>query len=268
MMLTAMADGADKTDYAAMLDTNALQGARIGVLRSAEGSNDHIRARFQEALSTMEAAGATLVDIKEFEMPDGFWGKSFNVLKYEFKATLDDYLASAAEAVVTRKLTDLIAFNQMHADTELVLFNQDIFEQSDDMKGLDSEDYKQALAFVQAATRENGIDRLLAEHDVVALVAPSGPLAPRIDPVNGDVWPDWAGAGYAAAIAGYPHLTVPMGTVRGIPIGLSFMGSKDQDAAILSLGYAYEQQSQLRAEPQYYPSAESLPEVAEAMRRK
>jgi amidase len=136
------------------------------------------------------------------------------------------------------------------------------------MEDLESDGYKEAVAFVQSATRENGIDRLLAEHDVIALVAPSGPLAPRADPVNGDVWPDWAGAGYAAAIAGYPHLTVPMGTVRGIPIGLSIMGGKDQDAAILSLGYAYEQRTQARAEPQYYQTAEDLPEIAEAMRRR
>ena len=136
------------------------------------------------------------------------------------------------------------------------------------MEGLDSDSYKEAVAFIQSATREKGIDRLLTEHDVDVLVAPSGPLAPRVDPVNGDVWPDWPGAGYMAAIAGYPHLTVPMGTARGLPVGLSFMGGKDQDAAILSLGYAYEQKSEARAEPQFHQTAEDLPEIAKAMRRR
>ncbi|MEH6742487.1 amidase [Hyphomonas sp.] len=268
MMLTAIATGEAKTDYAAALDANSLDGARIGVLRSAEGNNALIRARFNDALAAMEAAGAILVDIEEADMPDGFWGKAFAVLKYEFKATLNDYLASTPDTVSTRTLTDLIAFNTENAGTELALFNQDIFEQSDEMEGLDSDGYKEAVAFIQSATREKGIDRLLKEHDVVALVAPSGPLAPRVDPVNGDVWPDWPGAGYMAAIAGYPHLTVPMGTARGLPVGLSFMSGKDQDAAILSLGYAYEQKTEARAEPQYYQTAEDLPEIAEAMRRR
>ncbi|KCZ65952.1 hypothetical protein L53_01175 [Hyphomonas sp. L-53-1-40] len=260
MMLNAMATGAAKTDYAATLDAAALQGKRIGVLRGAQGSSPLIKDSFEQALSDMEAAGAILVDIDDIDMPDGFWGKSFDVLKYEFKATLNAYLASTPDTVTTRTLADLIAFNAEHADIELALFNQDIFEQSEGMEGLESESYKEAVAFVQTATREKGIDRLLAEYDVVALVAPSGPLAPRADPVNGDV--------YAAAIAGYPHLTVPMGTVRGIPIGLSFMGGKDQDAAILSLGYAYEQRTQARAEPTYMQTAEDLPDISKAMRRR
>ena len=98
------------------------------------------------------------------------------------------------------------------------------------------------------------------------LVSPSGPVSPRIDPVNGDNWPAWAGAGYLAAIAGYPHITVPMGEVHGVPIGFSIMGAKDADADILSWGYAYEQASQMRVEPQYLPSAEARPEIAAAMK--
>lgn len=267
MMLSAMATGDTRTDYASALDDASLQGARIGVLRGAEGSNALIRERFHAALVDMEAAGAILVDIEDVDMPSGFWGKAFDVLKYEFKATLNAYLATTPDAVTTRSLADLIAFNQQNAEAELALFNQDIFEQSNAMDGLESDGYRDAVALVQSATREDGIDRLLAEHDVIALVAPTGPLAPRVDPVNGDVWPDWPGAGFMAAIAGYPHLTVPMGTARGLPVGISFMGGKDQDATILSLGYAYEQASNARAEPQYYQTAEDLPNIANAMRR-
>jgi amidase len=268
MLLTAMATGDAKADYAAALDANALDGARIGLLRGTQGSNEHILARFNAALAEMEAAGATLVEIDAVNMPSDFWSKSFEVLKYEFKATLNAYLASTPATVKTRTLADLVAFNKENAATELALFNQDIFEQSDAMEGLDSDGYREAIALIQAATRGNGIDRLLAEHDVDALVSPSGPLAPRVDPVNGDVWPDWPGAGYMAAIAGYPHLTVPIGTARGLPVGLSFMGGQDQDAAILSLGYAYERRTQARTEPHYYHTAEDIPEIAEAMRRR
>ena len=100
------------------------------------------------------------------------------------------------------------------------------------------------------------------------LVSPSGPLSPRVDPVNGDTWPSWAGAGYLAAIAGYPHITVPMGEVHGVPIGFSIMGAKDADADILSWGYAFEQASHMRVEPQYLRNAEARPEIAAAMKRK
>lgn len=269
MMLTAMATGPARTDYAAALDASSLEGTRIGVLRFAEGANPDIVDTFNAALADMESASATLVEIEAFTpSTEDFRRKSYDVLKYEFKATLNAYLADAAPQVTTRTLSDLITFNSDQAPVELALFGQDIFEQSDAMDGLDSPDYQAALEDILSATRENGIDHLLEEHDVDVLVAPSGPLAARIDPVNGDVWPDWPGAGYLAAIAGYPHLTVPMGSVHGLPLGLSFMGGKDQDARILSLGYAYEQRTRARIDPQYRQSADDLPEIAEAMRRR
>ena len=134
--------------------------------------------------------------------------------------------------------------------------------------GLKSRPKFQPRTLVQRASRERGIDLLLQEYKVQVLVSPSGSLAPRIDPVNGDVWPSRAGAGRLAAIAGYPHLTVRMGTVRNLPIGLSFIGGKDQDAAIMSYGFAYEQATGRRAEPGYLESAEDLAEVAAAMQSK
>ena len=267
MMLDAMATGSAKTDYAASLDANALAGARVGVLRFAQGSNNDIQRRFNEALAALEEAGAILVEIEdEPARPDDFGALSRRVLYYEFKATLNAYLAATPPSVTTRTLTELIAFNEANADIELALFDQSIFEEANESNGLDDPDYLAALATVLKATGPDGIDALMATHDVAVLVAPSGPIAPRVDPVNGDVWPDWAGAGSMAAIAGYPHLTVPMGTVHSVPIGLSFIGAKDQDAAILSYGYAFEQQTHLRAEPQYLPDAEALSDIATAMK--
>ena len=268
MMLNAMATGPAKTDYVAALDETSLQGARIGVLRFAEGSSDDIIARFNAALEELEVAGAVLVEIDAFERSDEFRRDSRSVLRHEFKATLNDYLAEAAPAVQTKTLSDLIAFNEAHADIELALFDQSIFEASAALPGTDDPAYLAARDAIQQATRENGIDAMLAEYDVDVLVSPSGPIASPIDPVNGDVWPSWAGAGWIAAIAGYPHVTVPMGTVHGVPVGFSFMGAKDQDAAVLSFGYAYEQRTHLRAEPQYLKNAEAREEVAAAMRRK
>jgi amidase len=266
LMLAAMATGEAKADYTAALDAGALEGTRLGVARFAQGSNKDVMALFDRALADLAAAGAVLVEIEEHEPPDGFWGHARTAMRYEFKATLDDYLAHAAPAVGTRDLAALIAFNEAHADVELALFGQDIFEASAALGELDSAEYREALAAIQKATRADGIDALLAEHEVVALVSPSGPLAPRIDAINGDVWPEWAGAGWMAAVAGYPHLTVPMGTVDGLPIGLSFIGGKDQDARILGLGYAYEQKTHRRVEPSYLPDAEARPDIAAAMR--
>jgi len=269
MMLEAMATGSAKTTYTRSLDAGMLKGARVGVLRFAEGESANIKARFDTALEVINGAGAELVEITDFE-PEGddFSDDSYAVLKYEFKHTLNEYLASTPSSVKTRSLSGLIEFNKKHADIELALFDQSIFVASQALGGIDDPAYITARTNVQRATRELGIDLLMREYDVQVLVSPSGALASRIDPVNGDVWPAWAGAGGLAAKAGYPHLTVPMGTVKSIPIGLSFFGGKDQDAAVLSYGFAYEQATKLRAEPAYLNSAEDRVDVATAMRSK
>ena len=267
MMLEAMATGPTKKSYHELLDAGMLKGARVGVLRFAEGDSAHIKARFETALAAIETAGAQLVEITDFE-PEGdhFDAESYAVLKYEFKHTLNEYLASTPSSVKTRTLKDLITFNIEHANIELALFDQGILVNSQALGGIDDPAYITARTNVQRATRERGIDLLLHEYDVQVLVAPSGALSPRIDPVNGDVWPSWAGAGGLAAKAGYPHLTVPMGTVKSIPIGLSFIGGKNRDAEVLSYGFAYEQATKLRAEPEYLKSAEDRTDVTAAMR--
>lgn len=269
MMLTAMTGMDASIDYVARLDSGSLSGKRVGVMRFAQGSNADIHARFDAALGILEAQGAELVEIDTFD-PDAenFWGDALSVLEYEFRHTLNAYLADLPDTVATRSLAELIAFNEANADIELALFDQDLLESSQAKGPLTDEAYLNALAAIQSATRENGIDSLLAEHAVDMLVSPSGPVSPRVDPINGDTWPSWAGAGYLAAIAGYPHITVPMGDVHGVPIGFSIMGAKGTDAEILSWGYAYEQASQMRVEPQYLSNAEARPEIAAAMKAK
>ena len=266
MMLSVMATGGEPTDYHGQLDANSLEGTRIGVLRFSQGENADILEQFNAALTALEAAGATLVDIDEFDNghPD-LWTDEGIILDYEFKTTLNAYLADAAPAVEPRTLEDLIAFNIENADIELALFDQSRMVGAAATGELTDEEYTSALKRALFATRQNGIDALLAENNVDVLVSPSGPLVPRIDPVNGDTWPAWAGAGWMAAIAGYPHLTVPMGSVHGVPIGLSFMGTSGEDAAILSYGYAYEQATMMRTDPAFLPSADVRPEIAGAM---
>ena len=187
------------------------------------------------------------------------------MLLYEFKDGLNAYLASTPESVKVRTLEELIAFNQEHAGVELALFDQSILVESQTMKALDDPDYTTARDTVQKATRQDGIDALLSQYNVDVLVSPSGPVVPRVDPVNGDVWPNFPGAGGFAARAGYPHASVPMGEIRGLSVNVSFIGGKTEDAKILSYAYAYEQKSQKRIEPHYYNSAEDIADIAKAM---
>lgn len=263
MMLDAMAtDGS--SGYAAGLDAGSLQGQRVGVLRFSQGSAD-IQFRFNAGLDAMESAGAELVEIENFEREGENYGRdSFGVLQWEFKATLDEYLANSPANIPVRSLEDVIAFN-LTEPREMAVFDQSIMDMSNDRSGLDDPDYMAAKANILRATGERGIDAMMAEYDVDMLVSPSGPLSSRVDPVNGDTWPSWAGAGYLAAVAGYPHVTVPMGAVHSVPLGFSIMGSAGQDKAILSYGYALEQATQARVEPTYLRDAYDVPELKAAL---
>ena len=140
-----------------------------------------------------------------------------------------------------RSLSGLSGFNHENAEVEQAVFGQDIFENSLAAPGIESEEYQTALMLVRKATRDDGIDALLSEYDVKVLVGPSGPISSRVDVANGDVWPPWAGAGSMAAVSGYPNLTVPMGTIAGIPVGISFMSGQGSDSLVLSVGVAFEQ---------------------------
>ena len=246
-----------KTDYAAALDAGSLKGKRLGLMRFASGFGTD--AVLDQALAVLRAQGAEIVEIKELggskERP-----KQLDVLLTEFKAGLNAYLATTPPAVKTRTLADVIAFNKANP-RELALFGQDLFEKAEATKGLDDPAYKKARDEGIAFAGPNGIDRLLKEHKVDALIGPTVSAAWPIDAVHGDQYPG-GGGGYLAAIAGYPHLTVPMGQVKGLPVGLSFIGPKWSDATILILGYAYEQARGDLPGPRLLPSVEQAPEIA------
>jgi amidase len=263
MMLNAM-DTVD-VNYAKALPESSLQDVRIGVMRAFQGEDASIRPMFEKAMSTLEAAGAELVIITEINpLPSDFLAASFKVLLYEFKDSINRYLPNTTSA--TKSLADLIAFNQK-TEREMALFDQSIFLLANDMAGLKSDGYKDARALTFKATREDGIDFYLREYEVDLLVAPSGSIAPRIDAINGDVWPGFAGIGWMAAIAGYPHATVPMGTVKELPMGLSFIASAGDDLKVLKAAFNYEQASQARVVPKFCASSSDLPSVAAGLRR-
>ena len=255
MMMNAMATSDDATDYVAALDADSLNGKRVGVARFSQGTNPLIIERFNAGLAVLEAQGATLVEIEEHSLGAQYGANSLAVLMYELKHTMDEYLASTPDAVTTRSLADLIAFNEANADIELAYFGQDLFENAQARGPITDQAYLDARAMVQTATGENGIDALLAEHQVDMLVSPSGVIVMEHDYTKGDVWPnEWAGIGGYAAVAGYPHITVPVGTAENVPLGFSIMSASGRDAEVLSWGYAFEQASQLRAEPQFLES--------------
>jgi amidase len=254
-----------RVPYSQLLSAQSLRGKRIGVMRFAAGfGTDEL---FEEALAVLRAQGAELVEIKEYGGDRGAIGRDeFTVLLHEFKSGLNDYLATTPPSVTTRTLADVIEFNRRNADREMTLFDQDIFEQAQATDGTASEKYRRARETSLRLAGQEGIDRLLKQHNVAAMVGPTRGAAWLIDVVHGDT-STGAGAGSLAAVAGYPHLTVPMGAIRGLPVGLSFMGPKWSDAMILSLGYAYEQASQKRVEPRLLPSIEQAPEIAPYLNR-
>lgn len=225
------------TDFTAGLNDYSLEGVRIGVMVNQVGSHDGVTALFSKARADLEAAGAELVEI-EYDWPDGFWGRGLTVLMFELQRDMNAYLATLPGEDMPETLADLVAFNNANADTEMRWFDQSLFEQA--LETTDEAAYLEALETNLKATREDGIDRLLEQHNVAFLIAPTMGPAWSTDLVNGDNFSGGIGAGSLPAIAGYPHITVPMGGVEGLPVGLSIFSGKWQDHEVLKAGAAYE----------------------------
>ena len=238
-------------NYFESLNPSVVQGMRIGILDFARNDSPRLNAQFDAAVAAMSDAGAEIVRIEQHETPSAFWGAARLVLGAEFKAFLDAYLASSPADIPIRSLADLVRYNDENTAEEQAIFGQDILESSLTAPSLDSEAYLDALALIRSATRENGIDALLEKHHVQVLMGPSGPVSPRADVVNGDVWPAWAGAGSMAAVSGYPSITVPMGTIAGVPVGASFMTRPGGDALLFSVALAYENKRNALIVPRY-----------------
>ncbi|KAA5835176.1 amidase [Saccharopolyspora hirsuta] len=254
---TAAAGGRFPADHRDCLDANALVGARIGVAREAFfGFDDHADAVAEEAIRVLAAAGATIVDRTEIPslsriMSDE--GLMFAQLQ-EVKHHLDAYLA-AAPGEHPRSIGELIAHNRAHADVEMPHFGQETLEMVDGLSGdLDDPAYSSALATMRRLSRDEGIDAVLREHRLDALVAPTGGPAWKIDLVNGD--PPARGSALLPGLAGYPAISVPAGAVRGLPVGVTFLAGAWSEPVLLRLAHAFEQ-----ANPAWFPPAFEPPGV-------
>ena len=236
-------------DYSARLKPGALKGARIGVLRSKAAIHPDAAAALEGAIQVMREAGATVVDA---EIPtDGQWdADELALMLYEFKHGVERYLAERKAPLTT--LTQLIGYNEQYRVSEMPFFGQELFEQANAKGGLGEAEYIAARSRARRLAGPEGIDAALKAQQLVALIAPTTGPAWLTDHKAGDHFP---GAGYgAAAVAGYPSLTVPMGHSDGLPLGLVFIGPAWSEAQLIALGYDYEQRTRARKPPEYWPT--------------
>jgi amidase len=235
-------------DYTVGLDAGALEGARIGVPRKSYFGYSPVTDKIAErALDLMRAQGAVIVDPVDIGKMGDVGDAELEVLLYEFKAGLNEYLAGLGAGSHPRTLEELIAYNSAHRDTEMPYFGQELFEQAQERGPLTDAKYVRALAKARLNTRARGIDAVMDAHHLDALLAPTNGPAWLIDLVNGDA--DSGGSSSPAAEAGYPSITVPAGYAFGLPVGISFFGRAWSEAKLISLAFAYEHAANVRRPP-------------------
>ena len=237
-------------DYTKFLDRDGLKGKRIGVVRSQFGGrNDLASAVVEKALDLLRAQGAVLVDLAQLPGAGRYGTTELEVLQFEFKAGVASYLAEYTPNSPIKSLADVMAFNEKNRDQVMPYFQQELIIQSVAKGGLDSKEYRDALANNLKFSREEGIDKALKDNKLDALVAPSGSPSWLTDFIRGD----FSGGGFsqAAAVAGYPHITVPAGFVEGLPVGISFVAGAWSEPTLFAMAYAYEQASKARRMPKF-----------------
>ena len=247
--------GNSHTDYTAFLDANGLEGARIGVARSLYGPSASANGLIDDAVKAMKKAGAMIIDPVEFPSGGKLGGSSYQVLLYEFKAGLNAYLKSLGPDAPVKSLKEIIAFNERNRNRELQWFGQEDMIDAQAKGPLTDRAYLDALATCRRVTREEGIDAVTKRHNLDALIAPTTGPAHVTDYVYGDR--GTGGSTTMAAVAGYPSITVPAGTVHGLPVGISFFGLAWNEPTLIKLAFAFEQKTKFRRAPRFLPTVEA-----------
>jgi amidase len=248
---TQESPNASFSDYTQFLDVNGLHGARIGIPRSVYfGYSPKADKLMEVALKVLETQGAILIDPADIPTAKNMTSTDaeFQVLLYELKAGVDAYLSELTTKSV-KNLEEIIAFNQAHADKELPLFGQELLIQAQATLGLEEPAYQAALTESRRLARDEGIDAVMKIYKLDALVMPSSGPAWYIDPVNGDN--STGSSTQAAAMAGYPAISLPLGHVQGLPVGITFVGQAYSEPTLIKLAYAFEQATKARQEPEY-----------------
>jgi amidase len=240
------------TDYTSFLDEDGLRGARIGVERSYFGAQPGVDQLMEDAILSMAAAGATIVDPANISTRVSMGAPSFQVLLYELKADLAAYLEMSGRPNGMATLADIIAFNEADSDREMPYFGQETFLEAEGKGPLTSSEYLVSKELARRLSRDEGIDALMEEHQLDAIVAPTTRPAWKIDLVNRDVSSN--GSSGPAAIAGYPSITVPNGYVHGLPAGILFFGRAWSEGVLIRIAYAYEQATRHRQAAKLLPT--------------
>ena len=238
---------AQNADFTRFLDSGALRGARIGVVRSYSGFHEAVDAIFEQALDVLADSGAAVVDGISMPTRDEIRPHEIIVMQTEFKAGLNAWLSALGPESPVHSLAELIAFNIEHADRVMPWFGQELLVAAEETGGTDSETYRKALAECRRLTRDDGIDRAIGAFALDALVVPTSPAPWAIDLVNGDN--RLGGSSCLAAVSGYPGITVPAGYAAGLPVGLSFIGGAWRDGPLIGYAHAFEQAAGARVPP-------------------
>lgn len=242
------------SDYTKFLDSNGLKGARIGVARNYFGNNDLVDKIIERAIEKMNKLGAEIIDPVEIKTVNDLRDPEFQVLLYDFKNDLNNYLTKYGPINSLKNLDDIIKYNNEHQKNVMPYFGQELFIMANEKGPITNSEYKEALKKCHRLAREEGIDTILNEQKLDAIVAPSGGVAWLIDYINGDH--STGGSSSVAAVAGYPNITVPAGYVYGLPVGISFFSGAFQEPKLLKIAYAFEQATNIRKPPKFLSKVE------------
>ena len=245
--LTLLSEGKYHTDYTQFLKEDGLRGKRIGFFTAARGRNFKVDTLMLHAVEFMKNQGAEIIEIEQVSAP-GTGNHAFQVMLFEYKDGLNKYFASLGPDAPIKSLEELIDFNK-NDDISMQHYNQAYLEMAQEKEGLDSQEYKDALTAMHKGAREEGIDKVMNEHNLDAIIAPTGSPAWKTDWVNGDSFQ--LGSSSPAAHAGYPNITLPMGFVDNLPVGISIFGRAWSEPVLLEIAYAFEQGTKHRKVPQF-----------------